>query len=552
MPETTGPDLPPPPADGHGAESGAEFAGTRYHPIRFHARGGLGEVYVAEDLELNRLVAYKQIQEHLRDNPVHRIRFQREAEVTAKLEHPGIVPVYGLVFNQDGHPSYAMRFIEGESLQDAIVLLHRATLLDEDENEWNLGLRRLINRFVAVCNTVAFAHNKGILHRDIKPQNIMIGKFGETLIIDWGLAKPFARGEEERSNGESSLSLTIPLASAGEVADASTQPDRVLGTPAFMSPEQASGQQLRSTSDIFSLGATLYAILVNQAPYTGRTPQEVLQNAAETKFQRPRKLNPAIPCPLEAICLKAMASDPRQRYQTALDLAKDLENWLANGPVLAYKESLAAAASRWCRKHMAAAALICVLFVLAVRFAAFNVLRPVLNPVVGEYNSELIGLLGDVFFRGIQFGALLGLMLGVLIVTFRYSRGRKRSAERFSNRVVRWIAWGAFTGMIYGFILFFIVMVSSRGEKNADRLEEIRRRLNKMPAFPFSPSQGRPRPLPAVPRPVPPAGPAPRGPGNVPLSGWRCDNHWLERRPHSLAALPAARHPRRGFRPVGG
>src|SRR5262249_30038017 len=135
-----------------------------------------------------------------------RRRFLLEAEVTARLEHPGVVPVHGLVHDEHGHPCYAMRFIQGETLREAIDRFHQADRPGRDPAERSLALRQLLSRFVAICNTIAYAHSRGILHRDIKPSNVMLGKYGETLVVDWGLARPFERDEAIRNtSGEATL-----------------------------------------------------------------------------------------------------------------------------------------------------------------------------------------------------------------------------------------------------------------------------------------------------------------------------------------------------------
>src|SRR5262249_4659725 len=160
---------------------------SRYRVLRSHARGGLGEVFVALDEELQREVALKEIKSQHADNTSSRQRFLLEAEVTGRLEHPGIVPVYGLGGYPDGRPYYAMRFIRGESLSTAIERFHEMS--PADASAAGLELRRLLRHFLDVCNAIAFAHSRGVLHRDLKPDNVMLGEFGETLIVDWGLAK---------------------------------------------------------------------------------------------------------------------------------------------------------------------------------------------------------------------------------------------------------------------------------------------------------------------------------------------------------------------------
>jgi serine/threonine protein kinase len=161
----------------------------RYRILRPHARGGLGEVFLAEDQELHREVALKEIQAPYAQDPPSRARFLLEAEVTGRLEHPGIVPVYGLGTYADGRPFYVMRFIRGANLKEAIGQFHEADRAKRQPGERSLALHQLLRRFLAVCNTVAYAHSRGVLHRDLKPGNIMLGRYGETLVVDWGLAK---------------------------------------------------------------------------------------------------------------------------------------------------------------------------------------------------------------------------------------------------------------------------------------------------------------------------------------------------------------------------
>ena len=164
-------------------------AGPRYRVLRPHAEGGLGEVFVAEDQELHREVALKEIKKEYAREEVSRGRFVQEAEITGGLEHPGIVPVYGLGTYADGRPFYAMRFIKGDNLKAAIERFHATEPVRFD----SLEFRQLLGRFVDVCQAVAYAHSRGVLHRDLKPGNIMLGKFGETLVVDWGLAKVVGR-----------------------------------------------------------------------------------------------------------------------------------------------------------------------------------------------------------------------------------------------------------------------------------------------------------------------------------------------------------------------
>jgi tetratricopeptide (TPR) repeat protein/tRNA A-37 threonylcarbamoyl transferase component Bud32 len=349
----------------------ATSGGQRFRVLRPHARGGLGAVFVAMDGELNREVALKQILEHHADDPVSRTRFLLEAEITGGLEHPGIVPVYGLGAHDDGRPYYAMRFVRGDSLKEAIEQFHKDEALKSHPGRRALELRKLLRRFLDVCNAIEYAHSRGVLHRDIKPGNVIVGRHGETLVVDWGLAKP--TGKAEYGDGERTLR---PASSSGS---AETLLGAALGTPAYMSPEQARGDldALGPRSDVYSLGATLYSLLTGRPPFEGQDVGAVLRAVQKGEFPAPRELDRTIPGALEAVCLKAMATEPEARYATAAALADDLEHWLADEPVAAYRrEPLGERVGRWSRRHrgwvQAGVAGLVVVAVVAVA-AAFQI-----------------------------------------------------------------------------------------------------------------------------------------------------------------------------------
>jgi tRNA A-37 threonylcarbamoyl transferase component Bud32 len=312
--------------------------------LRPHARGGRGEVFVAHDSELHREVALKEIQERHADNPDSRARFLLEGEITGRLEHPNIVPVYSLGTYADGRPFYAMRFIQGDDLQDAIQRYHRQDD-GSDPRQRNLALRQLLGRLVDVCNAIAYAHSRGVLHRDLKPGNILLGKYGETLVVDWGLAKAMGRAEA----GSESIE---PVSGSGS---APTQMGTAIGTPAFMSPEQAAGRldELGPPSDVYSLGATLYHLLTGRAPFAEKDVGAVLRKVQQGDFPSPRQVQGEVPAALEAVCLKAMALKSADRYASAKDLADEVERWLADEPVRAYPEPLRLRLARWRRRHPA-------------------------------------------------------------------------------------------------------------------------------------------------------------------------------------------------------
>ncbi|WZP00296.1 serine/threonine-protein kinase [Isosphaeraceae bacterium EP7] len=203
-----------------------------------------------------------------------------------------------------------------------------------------------------VCNEIACAHSRGVLHRDLKPGNVMLGQYGETLVVDWGLAKVIGRGSED-TGSEPTLR---PEAASGS---GETLPGTALGTPAYMSPEQAEGRfdRLGPRSDVYSLGATLYCLLTGRAPFQDEDVGAVLRRVRRGDFASPRRVNAAVPRPLEAVCLKAMTLEPAARYASAKELAEDIEHWLADEPVSAYRETASEGLLRQWRRNPRAVAL---------------------------------------------------------------------------------------------------------------------------------------------------------------------------------------------------
>ncbi len=328
--------------------------------LRPHARGGLGEVSVALDQELDRQVALKEIQEKHADDPASRARFVQEAEITGKLEHPGIIPVYGLGHDASGRPFYAMRFIAGDSLREAIAAFHDRSRQHLSRDARNARLRELLRRFTDVCNAVAYAHSRGVLHRDLKPGNIMLGPYGETLVVDWGLAKaagaatrdpttqPTSPDHVSSADPESLIRLS---SQSGPRSD--TLAGSPMGTPAYASPEQVTGnmERLGTATDIYGLGATLYALLTGRPPVVSEDLMEVIQRVCKGDIPPPTSIDPTVPKPLESICRKAMALEPHDRYSSARALAEDVTRWLDDAPVMAYREPLSVRIGRYIRRH---------------------------------------------------------------------------------------------------------------------------------------------------------------------------------------------------------
>ena len=340
-------------------QSGHLQDGQRFTLIRPHASGGIGQVWLARDSELQRDVAIKEIQPRFAESADQRARFLLEAEVTGNLEHPGIVPVYSLGKNAEGRPYYAMRFIRGESLAVAIRRFHEefrtkaesATTRSWQPSKWGIEFRQLVRRFLDVCDAIDFAHSRGVLHRDLKPANIMLGHYGETLVVDWGLAKVIGKDDLAFKSPCGDVAPVAPDESA--TISSRTQQGTMIGTPAYMSPEQASGliDQLGPASDVYSLGASLYELLTGQLAFANEKLAETIKKVFAGDFPRPRAVDRSIPAPLESICLKAMARDAPARYGSVRALAQDLEHWLADEPVAAHPERTVERLGRWIRQH---------------------------------------------------------------------------------------------------------------------------------------------------------------------------------------------------------
>jgi serine/threonine protein kinase len=233
-----------------------------------------------------------------------------------------------------------MRFVRGRTLAEAISTYHERRRRGE---AGPLELRELLGSFVGMCNAVAYAHSQGVLHRDLKPANVVLGDYGEVIVLDWGLARLMEEKEADAS----------PLEVPAQNEVAATVAGQVLGTPAYMAPEQAEGRLdlLSPATDVYGLGATLYELLTDRLPFTGRDTMGLLRQVIHEPPAPVRSAVPETPRALEAVCLKALAKKPGERYATAKELASEVQHWLAGEPVMAYREPLSARAWRWVRRH---------------------------------------------------------------------------------------------------------------------------------------------------------------------------------------------------------
>src|SRR5262245_38228454 len=308
------------------------------------AQGGIGRILRARDERLDRPVALKELRTSA--GSVAEERFVREALLTARLQHSSIVPLYEAGRWPTGEPFYAMKYVAGRSLLD--VILERHTL------EQRLGL---LPHVLAVAEAMAYAHSEHSIHRDLKPANIIVGSYGETVVIDWGLAKRLS--EEQRESGatieERRSAPPEEPAPASQTAPVSalTMHGAVMGTPAYMPLEQATGKRVDERADVYALGAILYHVLAGACPYDGDTPATIVQKVIAGPPAPIEEQQKGIPEDLLAIVKKAMARDPADRYPSAKELADDLRRFQA-GPIrAAHKYSLMERLRRFVLRHRA-------------------------------------------------------------------------------------------------------------------------------------------------------------------------------------------------------
>ena len=333
----------------------------RYVLMNEHGHGGLGRVWRARDVELGRVVALKELIDS--DESAHP-RFVREVLATARLEHPGIVPIYEAGRWPDGRPFYVMRLVAGRTLAD--VARGDRTLDDR--------IARLPN-VIAVADAVAYAHARRVVHRDLKPSNVIVGEFGETVVIDWGLAKalaPIAPGATPPDHvAEPAEPVPEPEPdAAGALADdgatPATKTGTLVGTPAFMAPEQALGGAVDERTDVFAIGALLYFVLSGKKPYDGANVSDILARARGGMVTPLAALEPRVPPDLAAIVAKAMAVAPPDRYPSARELAADLKRFQAGNLVAAHAYSLRQKLARWIRRNRALAVAVTLFVVIGL------------------------------------------------------------------------------------------------------------------------------------------------------------------------------------------
>jgi eukaryotic-like serine/threonine-protein kinase len=408
----------------------------RYTLTHLHAKGGMGRVWLARDTSLGRQIALKELRPDQTDNLIVFSRFLYEAKITAQLEHPGIVPVYEL--GEGEAPYYTMRFVKGRTLSEAIRAFHKKRAVGKADSVERVAL---LTAFVSVCHAIAYAHSRGIIHRDLKGQNVVIGDFGEVMVLDWGLAKRISPDQQVTGF----VNEREPLVSAGPAPDLATiaaagtdvdqdpdmtlpsSPDlepklvakthssagvndsadhhssrsangsarkllnsgpsssrrpnpesgagpegtmqgQLLGTPAYMAPEQAQGRHdlVNERTDVYGLGAILYEILTGRPPFIAPKTSEIVRKVCTEAPTPPRQIVADVSPALEAVCLKALRKTSDERYATAAELAQEVQRNLADEPVTAFEEPWTHRVLRWARKHRTLVSAAAALLITAV------------------------------------------------------------------------------------------------------------------------------------------------------------------------------------------
>jgi WD40 repeat protein/serine/threonine protein kinase len=363
----------------------AEAAQMRYTLHRVYGKGGLGQVWMAQDRTLNRRVALKELKPgrvKQVDSPATRgilRRFLREAQITGQLQHPNIVPVYDVERRDGGLPFYTMKLVEGQTFAKAITDYHERRKTGQDDP---VEFARLLQAFIGVCQAVAYANANGVVHRDLKPQNVVLGGFGEVIVLDWGEAKLVrpTNATDDVAVTEQAADVPVPAENTrfvevtAEVADLE-KTYGLVGTPAYLSPEQAEQRidDIDQRTDVYGLGTILFHVVAGISPHGSRPgePQEfdlrkLIDRIITGPTPRLREFDPAASLALEAVCAKAMAKSQAERYVSATELAKDVQRFLADEPVSVLNEPLSVRMSRWMKRHRTLVTTTAVALIVAI------------------------------------------------------------------------------------------------------------------------------------------------------------------------------------------
>jgi WD40 repeat protein/serine/threonine protein kinase len=382
----------------------------RYTIEKEHARGGMGRILIARDNVIGRDVALKEllpqrqsggsIPQQTESSRGLTERFLREAKVTGQLEHPNIVSVYEIGKNDDDTLYYTMKFVRGQTLAARLHEIAKDSTLDKKEK---LAARlKVLDNFVDVCNAIAYAHNKGVIHRDLKPENVMLGDYGETIVLDWGLAR--VRGQEDTVAQKLIDSTRFMSQSVLQSeTDKLTIDGSIVGTPAYMSPEQARGEldEIDEKSDVYALGAVLYQILCGRPPFDGPMAGLIIQQVLHSKPLRMSAVAPEVPPELEALVERAMAKDKTERLASAREFASEVKAFRDGRTITSYSYSARELMGRWVTRHKRTVIVVAILVYALIAGAVFHYVqlreeqRELAASILQAQNNERLAIIAS-------------------------------------------------------------------------------------------------------------------------------------------------------------
>ena len=333
------------------SQTNIERTSDRYLLMDTLGEGAMGLILLAQDKLLSRKVAYKHVRTEFSGHPQMLNRFYKEAQITSQLEHPGIIPVYSMEQMSDKSLAYAMKWLKGSTLKEDISQFKQRIKDSVPDLNWNKEYRSLLNKFLIVCDTIHYAHSKGVVHRDLKPSNIMLGKYHEVYVLDWGIAT--LKGSKQ--NSDENLEEVL-LSSWWDIENEErTQLGKIVGTPRYMSPEQARGdaESLLPASDQYALGLILFEISFLKSAYTASTLEELIEKVQQNQIVDfgVSDESVVIPPAMHAILHQALAAKPQDRYASVADLARDIRAFLQDQPTQVLPDNLWRKTLRWSRHH---------------------------------------------------------------------------------------------------------------------------------------------------------------------------------------------------------
>jgi serine/threonine protein kinase len=419
--------------------SKTELNRSHYDLLGMLGKGAMGLVHLARDRDLQRKVAYKQLLG--KDNSIATARFLREAQITAQLDHPNIVPIYGMEAQSDGALAYSMKLVQGKTFK-MLISETRAFYDQGQQPDIEHDLSQFLENFLKVCDAVAYAHNKGVIHRDLKPANLMLGRYNEVYVMDWGIARVMR--EDPNSQDPTVLDWIQPPLAEGEEMGETTQLGQILGTPRYMSPQQAAGKNahLDGRSDLFALGLILFEMITLRPAFTAKNQVDLLKRVlkADKEPWRAYSASRQIPTELMAIVDKATERKPEQRYDSVKAFSEDLRRYLRGEAPVVRPDNAWRKGVRWVGRHRELSLMILLSVLLCTSGAVIWELGDRQQKLVQSRQREaaLLTFLARISEQGQRldshFQKMEGLVQGLAeATTYALSQGDRRQETWYLN-----------------------------------------------------------------------------------------------------------------------